>query len=80
MIRKVVKSRAPARDELDVQAEADRVVLKHHAPVGVVINSAMEVVQFRGQTTPYLAPAPGKPSGWGCRIAPPPPTLLWSSR
>jgi two-component system CheB/CheR fusion protein len=60
--RKVVKSGSPARDELDVQAEADRVVLKHHAPVGVVINSAMEVVQFRGETIPYLAPAPGKPS------------------
>jgi two-component system CheB/CheR fusion protein len=60
--RKVVKSRAPARDELEVQAEADGVVLRHHAPVGVVINSMMEVVQFRGETTPYLAPAPGKPS------------------
>ena len=45
-----------------MQAEADRVVLKHHSPVGVVINSAMEVVQFRGRTTPYLEPAPGKPS------------------
>ena len=50
------------KDELDVQAEADRLVLREHAPVGVVINSEMEVVQFRGQTAPYLAPAPGKPS------------------
>ena len=48
--------------ELDVQAEADHVVLREHAPVGVVINRDMEVIQFRGQTTPYLAPAPGKPS------------------
>lgn len=60
--RKQLKSPAPARDELDVQAEADRVVLKNHAPVGVVINSAMEVVQYRGRTTPYLEAAPGKPS------------------
>ncbi len=52
---------SPGR-EIDVQAEADRLVLKSHAPVGVVINSAMEVVQFRGRTTPYLEPAPGKPS------------------
>jgi two-component system CheB/CheR fusion protein len=36
--------------------------LKHHAPVGVVVNSALEVVQFRGRTSPYLEPAPGKPS------------------
>ncbi len=53
---------AVGNDELDAQAEADRVVLREHSPVGVVINTEMEVVQFRGQTTPYLAPAPGKPS------------------
>ena len=55
-------SQSVDKDELDVQAEADRVVLREHAPVGVVINSEMEVVQFRGQTMPYLAPPPGKPS------------------
>lgn len=59
---KGLKAHDTAKDELDVHAEADRVVLKHHAPVGVVVNSAMEVVQFRGRTTPYLEPAPGKPS------------------
>ena len=48
--------------ELDVEAEADRLVLKSHSPVGVVINSAMEVVQFRGRTTPYLEAGSGKPS------------------
>jgi two-component system CheB/CheR fusion protein len=58
----VLKTQSADKDELDVQAEADRVVLREHAPVGVVINSGMEVVQFRGQTTPYLAPPPGKPS------------------
>jgi two-component system CheB/CheR fusion protein len=57
-----LKSLSTDKDELDVEAEADRVVLREHAPVGVVINSEMEVVQFRGQTTPYLAPPPGKPS------------------
>lgn len=57
-----LKSLSGDKDELDVQAEADRLVLKEHAPVGVVINRDMEVVQFRGQTAPYLAPAPGKPS------------------
>ncbi|HET9364378.1 MAG TPA: chemotaxis protein CheB, partial [Candidatus Angelobacter sp.] len=48
--------------EFDFQAEADRAILKHHAPVGVVINGAMEVVQFRGRTTPFLEPPSGKPS------------------
>ncbi len=62
VLGKGLKSTAPARDELDIQAEADRVVLKQHAPVGVVVNSAMEVIQFRGRTTPYLEPAPGRAS------------------
>jgi two-component system, chemotaxis family, CheB/CheR fusion protein len=48
--------------EIDVQAEADRIVLKNHSPAGVVVNRAMEVVHFRGRTAPYLEPAPGKPS------------------
>ena len=57
-----MKSHDLPERELDVQAEANRVVLKDHSPSGVVINSAMEVVQFRGRTAPYLEPAPGKPS------------------
>jgi two-component system, chemotaxis family, CheB/CheR fusion protein len=48
--------------ELDLQIEADRVVLKDYAPVGVIVNSAMEVVQFRGRTTSYLEHAPGRPT------------------
>ncbi len=59
---KAIKSLPGEKDELDIQAEADRVVLREHAPVGVVINSEMEVVQFRGHTAPYLAPPPGRPS------------------
>jgi two-component system CheB/CheR fusion protein len=51
-----------AEGEWDVQAEADREVLRNHAPVGVVINSSMDVIQFRGRTTPYLEQASGKPS------------------
>jgi two-component system CheB/CheR fusion protein len=57
-----LKSQSADKDDLDVQAEADRVVLREHAPVGVVINREMEVVQFRGDTAPYLAPPPGRPS------------------
>ena len=57
-----LKLSSPGQEDMDVQAEADRMVLKHHAPVGVVVNGEMEVIQFRGRTTPYLEPAPGKPS------------------
>jgi hypothetical protein len=48
--------------EIDVQAVADRIVLKNHSPADVVMNRAMEVVHFRGRTAPYLEAAPVKPS------------------
>ncbi|HEU5413450.1 MAG TPA: chemotaxis protein CheB [Candidatus Angelobacter sp.] len=54
------KAEEPAGERaLNIQAEADRVILQKYAPVGVVVNDAMEVVQFRGRLSPYLEPAPG---------------------
>jgi two-component system CheB/CheR fusion protein len=47
---------------LEVQKEADRVVLTRYAPVGVVIDESMTVLQFRGRTGDYLEPAPGMAS------------------
>lgn len=47
---------------LDLQQEADRIVWNKYAPPGVIINSDLEILQFRGETSPYLAPAPGTPS------------------
>ncbi|MFO0930208.1 MAG: chemotaxis protein CheB [Gemmataceae bacterium] len=47
---------------LDVQREADRIVLSRYAPVGVVVDEAMMVLQFRGRTGPYLEPASGMAS------------------
>jgi two-component system CheB/CheR fusion protein len=44
---------------LDVQREADRIMLARYAPVGVVVDEGMTVLQFRGRTAPYLEPAPG---------------------
>ena len=49
----------PIWSALDVQREADRIVLARYAPVGVVIDETMTVLQFRGRTAPYLEPAPG---------------------
>jgi two-component system, chemotaxis family, CheB/CheR fusion protein len=46
----------------DLQKEADRLVLSEYGPPGVIINDDLEVVQFRGRTSPYLEPAPGKAS------------------
>jgi two-component system CheB/CheR fusion protein len=47
---------------LDVQKEADRVVLNRFAPVGAVVDENLTVLQFRGRTGPYLEPAPGTAS------------------
>ena len=46
----------------DLQKEADSIVWNKYAPAGVIINSELEIIQFRGDTSPYLSPAPGKPS------------------
>jgi two-component system CheB/CheR fusion protein len=46
----------------DLQKEADRVVLASYGPPGVIVNDDFEVVQFRGKTSPYIEPAPGKAS------------------
>jgi two-component system CheB/CheR fusion protein len=42
--------------------EADRVLLARFCPPGVIINDQMEIVQFRGRTSPFLEPAPGAAS------------------
>ena len=43
-------------------SESDRVLLARFAPAGVVIDGDNQVVQFHGQTGPYLQPAPGQAS------------------
>lgn len=46
----------------NVLAEADRIVLESYAPPGVIVNSDLEIIQFRGRTGTYLEPASGTPS------------------
>ena len=54
--------RIPAIASGDPQKEADRLVLARYAPPGVLVDADMHILQFRGDTGPYLAPAPGKAS------------------
>jgi two-component system CheB/CheR fusion protein len=51
-----------SRPELDLYGTADQIVLQQYAPVGVVIDGQLEILQFRGQTGAYLEPAPGRAS------------------
>ena len=47
--------------EFDLQHETDR-LLASFAPASVVIDAQMEILHFRGDTDPYLGPAPGRAS------------------
>lgn len=47
---------------MEVHKEADRIVLGKYALPGVIINSKLDIIQFRGRTGVYLEPAPGMPS------------------
>ena len=46
----------------DVTREADRLALAGFAPPGVVVTGNLAIVQFRGQTGPFLEPTPGAAS------------------
>ena len=45
-----------------LQVEVSRIILDRYAPAGVVIDSELQIVQFRGQTGAFLEPAPGEAS------------------
>ncbi len=46
----------------DWQREADRVASGQYVPPGVLITGDFDILQFRGETGPFLAPAAGDPS------------------
>ena len=47
---------------VDLHREADRVLLTRFTPPGVLVNADLDILQYRGDTGSYLAPAPGKSS------------------
>ncbi|MFA6186753.1 MAG: chemotaxis protein CheB [Phycisphaerae bacterium] len=48
--------------ETNIEDLVERIVLNEYAPCGVLIDSDMDVVQFRGHTGRFLESASGKPS------------------
>ena len=59
------KKRPPAdvaSAEKGLQVEVSRIILDRYAPAGVVVDSDLQIVQFRGQTGSFLEPAPGEAS------------------
>ena len=46
----------------DYVKEADRLVIGRYGPPSVLVNENFDIVQFRGQTSPYLAQPSGEPT------------------
>jgi two-component system CheB/CheR fusion protein len=42
--------------------DATRILIERYAPPSVLLDQQFQVVQFNGQTGPYLEPSPGEPS------------------
>jgi two-component system, chemotaxis family, CheB/CheR fusion protein len=61
-VKPMLPSEEDSQREQNLLQSVDRLVLDHYAPVGVTIDSDMNIVQFRGQTGDYLTPPTGKPS------------------
>jgi two-component system, chemotaxis family, CheB/CheR fusion protein len=58
--RKIERTREGRESFLEPQREADRLLLLRYAPAGVLVNPDFIILQFRGETSPYLAPAAGR--------------------
>jgi two-component system CheB/CheR fusion protein len=59
------ESEPPGQPEpgiVSVESEVQRLLLNRYVPAGIVVNSDMEIVQFRGKTGAYLEPPHGQPS------------------
>jgi two-component system CheB/CheR fusion protein len=52
----------PVAHLMDAQKEAERLLLTRYAPASVLVNDEFDILQFRGNTGAYLAPAPGRAS------------------
>ncbi len=60
--RITASTRSSLPPELSAQREADRVTVHQFAPPGVLINAALQIIQFRGPTSSYLEPPIGNAS------------------
>ncbi|SEA16502.1 two-component system, chemotaxis family, CheB/CheR fusion protein [Arachidicoccus rhizosphaerae] len=62
----LLKHRTPAKTHLgkneDFQRNADSVLLSKYTPPALIVNDHFDIVQFRGATSRFLQPSPGKAS------------------
>ena len=48
--------------KIDLQREADRILIDRYVPAGLLVNSSMDIIQFRGKLNKYLDPSSGDAS------------------
>jgi two-component system, chemotaxis family, CheB/CheR fusion protein len=53
---------ARSSEAADLPREADRLLLTRFVPPSVLVSADLDILQYRGDTGPYLAPTPGKAS------------------
>lgn len=58
----VASNKSTTQRGLDFQRDADKIVLSRFSSPSVIINSELEILQFRGRCTPYLEQVTGQPS------------------
>jgi two-component system, chemotaxis family, CheB/CheR fusion protein len=46
----------------ELQRMADQIVLERFSPPGVIVNADLEILHFRGRTTPFIEPSSGQAS------------------
>jgi two-component system CheB/CheR fusion protein len=61
LARKLV-SRTPPDEAADLERKIDDILLSRHMPAAVLIDRDQRIVSFRGNTGPFLQPAPGRAS------------------
>jgi two-component system CheB/CheR fusion protein len=59
--KRMLRQDVPQSDKA-LQSEVSRIIVDRYAPPGVIVDSDLQIVQFRGQTGAYLEPAPGEAS------------------
>jgi len=59
---KMKTSEASSTPEADFRKIASDILFTMYTPASVIINKNLEIVHFHGDTSPFLAPSPGKPN------------------
>jgi PAS domain S-box-containing protein len=57
-----VSGRASQFATVDLQKRLDRLIQSKYSPDALVVNEELQIVQFRGHTSPFIEPSPGEAS------------------